>query len=195
MTAGRSKVETTAGRSKVETTAGRSKVETTAAVALLHATAPVESVLLIRRASNPRDPWSGHWSFPGGRRDPSDLDLLATALRELHEECSIALPRDAVAEALTPSLAGRAVGKFVSVAPFVFRLKQQLPIQLQEREAVSSLWLPVDRLRDRSLHTVQPVPGVPPERRFPAIDVEGTPLWGFTYRVLCEWLRVEMPQE
>lgn len=170
-------------------------MEPTAAVAVLHAVAPIESVLLIRRASNPKDPWSGHWSFPGGRRDPSDLDLLATALRELHEECSIALPREAVAEALTPSLAGRRVGKFVSVAPFVFRLDQQLPTRLAEREAVSSLWIPVDRLRDPSLHEMREVPGVPQGQLFPAIDVEGTPLWGFTYRVLCEWLHVEMPRK
>ncbi len=165
-----------------------------AAVAVLHAVAPVESILLIRRASNPRDPWSGHWSFPGGRRDPSDLDLLATALRELHEECSIQLHRGSVAQALEPSLAGRRVGKFVTVSPFVFRLEEQLVTKLDEREAVSSLWIPVDRLRDRSLHALQPVPGLPPDQLFPAIDLEGTPLWGFTYRVLCDWLQVEPPQ-
>src|SRR5215472_6528479 len=44
-----------------------------AAVAIVHARgAPsgsdAESVLLIRRTERPNDPWSGHWSFPGGRR-------------------------------------------------------------------------------------------------------------------------------
>ena len=163
-----------------------------AAVALLHALAPVESVLLIRRATNARDPWSGHWAFPGGRRDPGDIDLLATALRELHEECGIVLAREALAEALPPSLAGRRVGKFVTVAPFVFHIDHALETRLNPHEAVSALWTPVDLLRDRSRHRRQPVPGLPPEQEFDAIELDGTPLWGFTYRVLCDWLGVNL---
>ena len=40
-------------------------------------------VLLGRRRDDPRDPWSGHIAFPGGRREPSDRDLLDTAVRDL----------------------------------------------------------------------------------------------------------------
>jgi 8-oxo-dGTP pyrophosphatase MutT (NUDIX family) len=170
-------------------------LEPAAAVAVLQAAAPVESVLLIRRASNPRDPWSGHWSFPGGRRDAADPDLLATALRELREECAIELPREALEQALQPAPAGRRVGSVITVAPFLFRIEQQLSTILEEREAASSLWVPVETLRDRSLHQIRPVPGLPAEHRFPAIDLEGTPLWGFTYRVLCDLLQVEIPEE
>ena len=43
-------------------------------------------LLLIRRAEHPRDPWSGHMAFPGGRRDEGDRDLLHTAVREGREE-------------------------------------------------------------------------------------------------------------
>ena len=52
-------------------------------------------VLLIRRAENPRDPWSGHMAFPGGREAPEDRDLLATAVRETHEEVGLDLQRSA----------------------------------------------------------------------------------------------------
>ena len=33
-----------------------------------------------------------------------------------------------------------------------------------------------------------PVPRLPEEMAFPAIELNGTPLWGFTYRVITEWL-------
>ena len=55
-----------------------------AAVALLLTPDP-DRLLLIRRAEREGDPWSGHLALPGGRRDESDTDLLATALRETFE--------------------------------------------------------------------------------------------------------------
>ena len=169
--------------------------QASAAVAIVHARAPVESILLIRRATNPNDPWSGHWSFPGGRRDPEDPDLLATALRELREECSIELHRSSLVQALPPAMAGRMVGRFLTVAPFVFDVEDQLEARLNQTEAVDYLWTPVQLLADISLHRWQTVPGIPPERLFPALDLQGTPLWGFTYRVMCEWLGITIPAE
>ncbi|HVP46454.1 MAG TPA: NUDIX domain-containing protein [Bryobacteraceae bacterium] len=87
-----------------------------AAVAILHAQEPAESVLLIRRAERENDPWSGHWSFPGGRREPEDPDLLCTALRELNEESGIHLGREHLQASLRPMLAGRRTGRFLLVA-------------------------------------------------------------------------------
>ncbi len=164
-----------------------------AAVALLHARLPVESILLIRRADNPRDPWSGHWSFPGGRRDDEDEDLLDTALRELREECSIALDRGSLTKPMPYSQAGHRSGRLITVAPFVFQIEQQIEATLDTREAADYLWTPVDTLADISRHRWQAVPGIPAERTFPAVDLNGVPLWGFTYRVICEWLGIEIP--
>ena len=42
---------------------------TEAAVATIISQDPVPGVLVLKRRANPRDPWSGHYSFPGGRRD------------------------------------------------------------------------------------------------------------------------------
>ncbi|NUN03240.1 MAG: NUDIX domain-containing protein [Bryobacteraceae bacterium] len=88
-----------------------------AAVAILHARNNRESVLLIRRVEREKDPWSGHWSFPGGRCDPGDRDLLDTALRELEEECGIRLERNHMETALPLAVARRRGGRPRSVPP------------------------------------------------------------------------------
>jgi 8-oxo-dGTP pyrophosphatase MutT (NUDIX family) len=159
-----------------------------AAVAIVHARGPEESVLLIRRAERENDPWSGHWSFPGGRCDPQDSDLLETALRELAEECGIRLDRRQMEAALPPTNAGRRLGRVVLVAPFLFRVDRVLPTTPDPREAAEALWIPLGVLRDPARHGLRPVPRLPSEMAFPAIELNGTPLWGFTYRVISDWL-------
>lgn len=164
--------------------------EAEAAVAIVHARGPEEAILLIRRATNPRDPWSGHWSFPGGRRDPEDVDLIATALRELREECSISLSRDALLQTLPFASAGRRVGRQVVVAPFAFEIAQTVPVIADGREAVEAIWTPVSMLKDVSRHARMPVPGLPSDMLWPSIVLGDVPLWGFTYRMICQWLAV-----
>jgi 8-oxo-dGTP pyrophosphatase MutT (NUDIX family) len=163
-------------------------MEPEAAVAIVQAGGPAGSVLLMRRAEREGDSWSGHWSLPGGRREPGDPDLLHTALRELAEECGIQLTREHVQAALKPTLARRRVGPFLLVAPFVFHVDGELAAILDPLEAVDSVWTPVDALLDPSRHALRPVPGRPASLLFPCVDMPGPPLWGFTYRLLTDWL-------
>jgi 8-oxo-dGTP pyrophosphatase MutT (NUDIX family) len=48
-------------------------------------------LLFIRRADHPQDPWSGQMAFPGGRAEPGEEDLKATAVRETAEEIGVDL--------------------------------------------------------------------------------------------------------
>ncbi|HVJ05940.1 MAG TPA: CoA pyrophosphatase [Candidatus Saccharimonadales bacterium] len=165
-----------------------SLAEPVAAVAIVRARVPNESILLIRRSERKDDSWSGHWSFPGGRRDPDDRDLLHTALRELEEECGVRLEREQMEAALPFVLARRRTGPFVLVAPFVFDIEGELPTQVDHREAVEAVWVPLSVWFDPGRHSLRPVPGFAGDTLFPAIDLNGIPLWGFTYRLGTSWL-------
>jgi 8-oxo-dGTP pyrophosphatase MutT (NUDIX family) len=162
--------------------------EPEAAVAIVHAREPEEAVLLMRRAEREGDSWSGHWSCPGGRREPQDLDLLHTALRELEEECGIRLRAAALEAELPARIARRAQPPYLLVAPFVLKVDRHLPTILDTGEAVEAVWVPLAILRDRERHAMQSVPGRPPEMLYQGIALNGTPLWGFTYRLLMDWL-------
>lgn len=166
--------------------------EADAAVAMVHARA-TESVLLIRRAERKEDSWSGHWSFPGGRRERDDRDLLHTALRELEEECGLRLRRDQLETARAASVARRRVGRYLLVAPFVFTVDHEQQALVDGREAVQALWVPLSALRNPARHALHNVPGLPPEMRYPGIDLPGVPLWGFTYRLITDWLDLNPP--
>jgi 8-oxo-dGTP pyrophosphatase MutT (NUDIX family) len=164
--------------------------EPDAAVAIVHARGAADWLLLLRRAERETDPWWVLWSFPGGRRDPEDTDLLQTALRELEEECGIRLARELLETALPAAVARRRVGPFLLVAPFVFHVDDERPVRLDPREAVEAVWAPLSVLRDPARHALRPVPGRLGDVLFPAIDLNGVPLWGFTYRLITDWLHL-----
>jgi len=82
----------------------------------------VHAVFTERHHDLPRH--AGEISFPGGRRDPGDADLVATALRETHEE--VGLPPESVEvlgalEPIPTVVTGYAIYPFVGLVPGNFR--------------------------------------------------------------------------
>jgi 8-oxo-dGTP pyrophosphatase MutT (NUDIX family) len=98
----------------------------------------------VRRADLRRH--AGQISFPGGRRDAEDPDLVGTALREAEEELGI--PRDRVEvlglldDVPTPS-------SFV-VTPVVARVRGPIELVPQADEVASTFDAAIDELRDPS---------------------------------------------
>jgi hypothetical protein len=58
---------------------------------------------------------------------------------------------------------------------------------------VEARWVPLEFLRDPALHGLRPVPGLPEGMLFPSVPLGEMPLWGFTYRLITEWLGL-MPE-
>ncbi len=163
-----------------------------AAVAIIQCCTPRQSYLILRRAAHPEDPWSGHFSFPGGRRDKTDGDILATCVRETVEETGIVLSDGQLQQRLVLEPAGRQLSRPIWVQPFLFSLPEPPPIRLDPREIQSALWLDADRFQAPELHRqVELLPG----RFFPAFPIEDYFLWGFTYRLLRSILKMDEKQK
>jgi len=156
-----------------------------AAVAIIRVSVPRESVLLLRRNSNPRDPWSGHFSFPGGRKDAVDSNLLETCTRETFEETGITLASDEVCAELPARYAGSRINSLILVQPYLFHLNERPALQLDRHEIQSSCWLDLEQFQQKKLHIEAEVL---PNHFAPAFPLDDYYLWGFTYKLLAQLL-------
>jgi 8-oxo-dGTP pyrophosphatase MutT (NUDIX family) len=135
-------------------------------------------VVLTRRRSDLRS-HAGEISFPGGRQDPEDAELLDTALREAEEE--IGLPRGVV------SLLGELppTSTFATnylIHPFVARIPGRQRWRPSPREVDAVLELPMRALRESRTRTRL-------ERRGISFETDAYLLgddliWGATARIL-----------
>ena len=156
-----------------------------ATAATLRPGASGPELLFIRRAEADRDPWSGHVAWPGGRMEPGDADLAATAVRETFEETGI-------------DLAGS--GRLLGTLDDIYPQSQLLPSILvrphvavvgghavitPSREVAGFGWVPLAALLDEANWGTAPV-------TIRAVGVQERPVfrfaeflvWGMTERML-----------
>jgi 8-oxo-dGTP pyrophosphatase MutT (NUDIX family) len=143
-------------------------------------------VLFIRRAEHPADPWSGQMAFPGGRREPGDADLRATAMRETAEETCIDL--EAHGEYFGALDEMRALSRMrpmdLTIQPFVFRLLRPCEIMLSD-EVVGVHWLPLDDLLGPAHRDLLDYSLNGQTVRLPCFRIDGRVIWGLTYRMFA----------
>ena len=164
-----------------------------AAVAmLLREGARGPEVLFIRRAEHPRDPWSGHMAFPGGRQHAEDASLLDTAMRETRDEVGLDLRAAAEHIGQLDDLQAIARGKpqETVIRPFVFEVHRESPIRADEKEVAEALWTPLLPLYRGEVDTVRPYQWHGTHIDFPAYDVGGRVVWGLTYQMLRSFFRI-----
>jgi 8-oxo-dGTP pyrophosphatase MutT (NUDIX family) len=153
-------------------------------------------VLLIRRAERPDDPWSGQIALPGGRQEPSDPDLVTTAIRETREETGVDLSNAERLGALddlyprTPTLPP------VRVRPFVFALTTRPPLVTSD-EVQRAFWVPLARLTEPGVLRDVTLTLRGAKRTFPAYlvgDRGSEVIWGMTERILTPFLALIGPK-
>jgi 8-oxo-dGTP pyrophosphatase MutT (NUDIX family) len=139
-------------------------------------------VVLTRRRGDLRR-HAGEISFPGGRRDPEDPELLDTALREAEEEIGLPRAQVSVLGALTPT-STFATGYLIH--PFVGAIPAGQLWRLSPLEVDAVLELALDALREGRTRTQLQRRGFTFETD--AYIVGEHLIWGATARILDELL-------
>ena len=145
--------------------------------------------LFIKRAEYEGDPWSGQMAFPGGRQDPEDDTVEHAARRETLEEVGIPLPADSCWGRLDDLVGGRLASQRLSVTPFVFYHPEPPPVT-PNYEVAATVWIPLSHLADpKNVHPyVFPID--PYAREFPAFRYEGYTIWGLTFRIVANFMKL-----
>jgi 8-oxo-dGTP pyrophosphatase MutT (NUDIX family) len=134
-------------------------------------------VLLVKRVVNVRDTWSGQIALPGGKREPTDATLQATAIRETQEETSINLNAGqflGVLDAVEPMTKSG-----FRVVPFVTALETEPKVHINSDELHSYMWVALKKIRESRGKTTVPRIG-----EAPAFLLQNEVVWGMTYKIL-----------
>jgi 8-oxo-dGTP pyrophosphatase MutT (NUDIX family) len=148
--------------------------------------------IVIHRAHRRGDPWSGHMALPGGREQPGDHDLFATAVRETREEVGVDLGRGG--RLLGPLDDLRAIGRGhlldLIIRPFVCAVDAPVTLTPNTREVQSAFWIPLASLRRHDARGTHRHTLHGQQLEHPAFVYGGHTIWGLTHRILTGFLEV-----
>lgn len=140
-------------------------------------------LLLIRRTSYP-GVHSDQVSLPGGKMEPGDPDLMATALRETGEEVGVGPDRVSVVRALSPLYIPPSN---FEVSPYLGMIRVRPLFRRQESEVAALIEVPVAQLlSDRQVVSRKLTTSYATNIDVPAFMLGGQVVWGATAMMLNE---------
>lgn len=120
-------------------------------------------------------------AFPGGKKNQQDETLIDTAVREVLEETNIDLREKNVIGFMHPVYS--AVRKTLAVQPVVYRYDEYPDVTLNY-ELTKYLWAPLSEIKQGKTQAV--VKGW----EGPVYNVQGETVWGLTFRMLENILKL-----
>jgi 8-oxo-dGTP pyrophosphatase MutT (NUDIX family) len=129
----------------------------------------------------------GQLAFPGGKREPTDASLLATALRETEEEVGLSAAAIDVLAALSPV---QTLTSGFHIAPFLARITPPPTWHFQPTEIAEVLEVPLRHILDpaNAGQELWQLPGWPTPELISFWRIGPYHLWGATYRILHQLL-------
>lgn len=143
--------------------------------------APEPTLILTQRAST-LTTHSGEAAFPGGRRDPEDDSLIATALRESHEEIGLEFEH---VDVLGPM--GALVSRFgLRVTPIVGLVPANLELRPSEAEIAHVFEVPLHFFKDDPRELTHRIDYLGQSWYVPSYTFDGFRIWGLTAIMIAE---------
>ena len=121
---------------------------------------------------------AGEISFPGGKLDPNDSDLLETALRETSEEIGLPISRDQILGQLNPV---KTLNSGFLILPFVCVL-EEIPLLAPNSEVEKIFHIPLIPLLETMMDDCDPNHN--PIDGMCAFDYQSQIVWGASARIL-----------
>ena len=121
---------------------------------------------------------AGEISFPGGKFDAIDSDLLETALRETNEEIGLHISRDQILGQLDPV---KTLNSGFLILPFVCVLKE-IPPLVSNSEVEKIFHIPLNPLLDTMMKDSDPDHNLIDEMY--AFEYQSQIVWGASARIL-----------
>lgn len=141
-----------------------------------------ELILTVRSHAMPTH--AGEVAFPGGKRDRTDADLLATALRESHEEVGLSPQQVEVLGELSP-LASRYGMK---VTPFVGVVPHTVPLVREPGEIQDIFRVPLTFFLDQRPELSAPIDFHGRQLCIPSWYYDDKRIWGLTAFMILDLL-------
>lgn len=159
---------------------------------LIHEVEGADHIVFQQRTHGVRH-HKGEISFPGGARDPEDADLLATALRETHEEIGVTAELVDVFGQLDDT---ETYGSNYLIRPYVGAVAEGIAVTFveAEREVRELLHVPLEHLLSPVARTWKVAERAGTMESTPSYTYGDTEIWGATARMLGQFLELLDPE-
>jgi 8-oxo-dGTP pyrophosphatase MutT (NUDIX family) len=155
-----------------------------AAVLIAITDRPNPGVILTLRPSWLRS-HAGQVAFPGGKIDADDINAIAAALREAHEEIALSSEHVSILGEADPYFSGSGY----RIAPVIGVIPPDLPLEANPEEVEELFEVPLDFLLDPANAETRTAIWQGQQREYYDMNWQGRRIWGVTAGIIANLAR------